>query len=62
MNEANDYIFRCSSSIRKSAGVYIFKVPQGDDKWNSKQRKDSEGENTKKISSSVKNIILNINL
>ena len=50
MNEANYFVF-C---------VYIFKVPQGDYEWNSKRRKDTEGENPKKISSSLKYIILNI--
>ena len=47
MNEANYFIFRCSSSRTKS-GVYIFKIPQGDDEWNSKWRNDTEGENHKK--------------
>ena len=55
------FIFRYSSSRRKS-DVYIFKVSQGGDEWNCKWRKDTEGENPKKISSSVKYIILNINL
>ena len=44
MNEANYFIFRCSSSRTKS-GVYISKVPHRDDEWNSKWRKDTEGEN-----------------
>ena len=42
MNEANYFLFRCSSSRRKS-GVYIFKVPQGDIN-NFKGRKDAERE------------------
>ena len=30
---------------RRKFGVNVLKVPQGDDEWNSKQRKDSKGEN-----------------
>ena len=58
---ANCFIFCCSSSRRK-IGVSVFKVPQGDDEWNSNWRKDTEGENQKNISSSMIDIILNINL
>ena len=47
MKETNYFIFRCSNSRRKS-GAYIFKVPQGEDEWNSEMRKDTEGENRKK--------------
>ena len=47
--------------LRRKSDVCIFKVPQGDGEWNSKWRKDTEGENPKKTSS-VKDIILNINL
>ena len=61
MNEANCFIFRCSSSRRKSC-VYIFKVLQGEDEWNSKWKKDTEGENPEKITSSVKCIIMNISI
>ena len=62
MKETNYFIFRCSNSRRKS-GAYSFKVPQGEDEWNSEMRKDTEGENRKKKkSSSVKYITLNINL
>ena len=42
MNEGNYFIFRCSS-FRRRSGVYIFKVPQGDNKWNSEWKKDTEG-------------------
>ena len=47
MKETNYFIFRCSNSRRKS-GAYSFKVPQGEDEWNSEMRKDTEGENRKK--------------
>ena len=60
-NEANYFISCCSDSRRKS-GVYIFKVPQVDNEWNSKWRKGTEGGNPKQISLSAKHIILNINL
>ena len=33
--------------LRRKSGVYIFKVPPGDDEWNYKWRKDTEGENPK---------------
>ena len=72
---ANCSIFGCSSSRRKS-GVAIFKVPQGDDEWSSNWRKSIISVVTKdrvidkalresimkRIFSSVKNIILKINL
>ena len=74
---ANCSIFGCSSSRRKS-GVAIFKVPQGegDDEWSSNWRTGTISVVTKdrvidkvlwerimkKIFSSVKNIILKINL
>ena len=52
MNEANYFIFCCLNnkykSLREKSGVYIFKVPQGDDKWNSKWRKDIKEDNSKK--------------
>ena len=70
---ANCSIFGCSSSRRKS-GVAIFKVPQGDNEWSSDWRKSIISVVTKdlvidkaprerimkKISSSVKSIILKI--
>ena len=56
MNKANYFIF-C-----KNSGVYILKITQGDDKWNSKRRKDTKGENLKKISQPVKCNVLDINL
>ena len=58
INGTNYFIFCCSSSRRK-IGVYVFKVPQRDDKSSSNQRKDTEGEN-QKISSMID--ILNINV
>ena len=47
MKETNYFIFPCSNSRRKS-GAYIFKVPPGEDEWNSEMRKNTEGENRKK--------------
>ena len=49
ITEANYFIFSCSSSkcSYSSSGAYIFKLPQGDNKWNYKWSKDTEGENTK---------------
>ena len=72
---ANCSIFGCSSSRRKSS-VAIFKVPQGDNEWSSNWRKCIISIVTKdhvvdkalrerimkNIFSSVKNIILKINL
>ena len=73
---ANCSIFGCSSSRRKSS-IAIFKVPQGDDEWFSNWRKSIISVVTKdrvidkasrdrimkkKIFSSVKSIILKINL
>ena len=73
---ANCSIFGCSSSRRKSS-VAIFKVPQGGDEWISNWRKSIISVVTKdrvidkasrdrimkkKIFSSVKSIILKINL
>ena len=48
--------------LRRISRVDILKVPQGDDEWNSKRRKDTKQANPRKISPSVKYIILNINL
>ena len=52
MNEVNYFILCCLNneykSLRQKSGVYIFKVPQGDDKWNSKWRKDIKEDNSKK--------------
>ena len=36
--------------IRRKSGVYILKVSQGSNEWNSKRRKDTKEENPKKIS------------
>ena len=72
---ANCSIFDCSSSRRKS-GVAIFKVPQGDEDWSSNWRKSIISVVTKnfvidkalrerimkKVFSSVKDIILKIDL
>ena len=57
MNEANYFIFRCSS-YKKKIRCYIFKAPQEDDEWNYKWRKDTDGENPKIVSLSGKCIIL----
>ena len=35
---------------RRKSGVYILKVPPGDNEWNSKRSKDTKEENLKKIS------------
>ena len=43
-------LFFAVQVLRRKFGVFIFKLPQGDDEWNSKWRKDTEGENPKKIS------------
>ena len=34
--------------LRRKSGPYILKVPQGDEEWNSKRRKDTKGESPKK--------------
>ena len=46
MNEANYFIFHCSSS--KKIIWCTSKVPQEDDEWYSTQRKGTKGENPKK--------------
>ena len=56
-------VFFVVQVLRRKSGVFIVKVPHGDNEWNSKWRKDTKGENPKKKkSSSGKYIILNINL
>ena len=40
--------------LRRNSGVYILKVPQGDNEWISKPRKDPKWANPKKIYPSVK--------
>ena len=40
-------LFFAVQVLRRKSGVFIFKVPQGDDEWNYKWRKDTEGENPK---------------
>ena len=52
MNEANYFIFFCLSSKKiqsssSSIWCYIFKVPQGDDKWKYKWKKNTEVESPK---------------
>ena len=42
-------LFLAVQVLRRKSGVYILKVPQGDDEWNSKQRKDTKEENPKNI-------------
>ena len=50
MNEANYFNFRCSSPKKKIWCLYFLKVPQNqrDNEWNSKWRKDTKGESSKK--------------
>ena len=48
-------IFFAVQVRRRKFDVYVLKVPQGDDEWSSKRRKDTKRENPKKY-------ILNINL
>ena len=38
-------LFFAVQVLRRKSGVYIFKVPQGEDEWNYKWRKDTKGEN-----------------
>ena len=59
MNEVNYFIFRCSSSKKKIQYLYFLKVLQKDDEWNSKRRKDTKGESSKKYLT-VKYIVLEI--
>ena len=44
MNEANYFILRCSSSKKKIWCLYFLKVLQRNNKWNSKERKDTKRE------------------
>ena len=41
-------LFFAVQVLRRKSGVYILKVPQVDDEWNSKRRKDTKGQNPKK--------------
>ena len=34
--------------LGRKSGVYILKVPQGDDEWNELQTEERQGENSKK--------------
>ena len=61
MNEVNYFIFHCSSSKKKFWCLY-FESTSGGDESNSKRRKDTKRANPRRISPSVKYIILNINL
>ena len=44
MNEANYFIFRRSRSKKKIWCLYFLKVLQRNNKWNSKERKDTKRE------------------
>ena len=41
-------LFLAVQVLRGKSGVHILKVTQGENKWNSEWRKDTEGENPKK--------------
>ena len=41
-------LFFAVQVLRRKSRVYILKVPQGDDEWNSQQKKDTRGDNLKK--------------
>ena len=43
-------LFFADQVLRRKSGVYILKVPQGDNEWNSKRRRVTKGKNPKKIS------------
>ena len=43
--------------LRRKSGVFIVKVPQGDNEWNCKWRKDTKGENPKKKYLRLENIL-----
>ena len=63
MNEANYFIFRRSSSKKKIWCLYFLKVLQRNNKWNSKERKDTKRERQRESPKrylSVKYIILKI--
>ena len=67
MNEANYFIFRRSSSKKKIWCLYFLKVLQRNNKWNSKERKDTKRERDRETERespkrylSVKYIILKI--
>ena len=53
-------LFFAVQVLRRKYVIYILKVPQVDDEWGYKRRKDTKGENPKKYPS-IKYIILNIN-
>ena len=63
MNEANYFIFRRSRSKKKIWCLYFLKVLQRNNKWNSKERKDTKRERQRESPKrylSVKYIILKI--
>ena len=41
-------LFFADQVLRRKSGVFILKVPKGDDEWNSKQRENTKGKNPKK--------------
>ena len=40
-------LFFAAQVLRRKSDVYIFKVPPGQDEWNYKRRKDTNGDNPK---------------
>ena len=42
-------LFFAVQVLGRKSGIYVLKVPQGDDEWNAKRRKDTKGENPKNI-------------
>ena len=50
-NELSKLLYFFAVQVRRRKfGVYVLKVPQGDDEWSSKRRKDTKRENPKNIS------------
>ena len=43
-------LFFAVQVLKRKSDVYILKVPQGGNEWNSKRWKDAKGDNPKKIS------------
>ena len=50
-------VFFVVQVLRRKSGVFIVKVPHGDNEWNSKWRKDTKGENPKKKYLRLENIL-----
>ena len=42
-------LFFAVQILKRKSDVYIFEVPQGDNGWNSKRRKDNESEDPKNV-------------